>query len=218
MGGSGAPPEGEKKLFRRGLLVVLSGPSGVGKNTLLNLLLARMAGIRYSISATTRPPRKGEKDGVDYFFYEEKKFLAMADAGELLEWANFCGHYYGTPRSYVEDSIANGIDVILDIDTQGAAQLRQKMPEGVFVFLMPPSWHALEERIRGRGKDPEEAIVRRLTTAREEINHVADYQYVILNDDLQRAVGELEAIILAERCKVGRTDITGFLAGFFDKN
>lgn len=210
--------EGEKKLFRRGLLVVLSGPSGVGKNTLLNLLLARMAGIRYSISATTRPPRAGERDGVDYFFFEPEKFLAMADAGELLEWAHFCGHYYGTPRSYVEGSIARGTDVILDIDTQGAVQLKKKLPEGVFVFLMPPSWQALEQRIRGRGKDTEESIKERLNRAREEIDHLSDYQYVILNDDLERAVGDLEAIILAERCKVVRNDVTGFLAAFFAKN
>lgn len=205
----------EGGLKRRGLLVVLSGPSGVGKNTLLNEVLGRAPGIRYSISATTRPPRPGERDGVNYFFMSKEEFFRRVQQGELLEWAEVYGHFYGTPRSYVEENLSRGVNVALDIDIQGARQIRKTMPEGVFVFLLPPSWEALVERIRKRGQDSQEAIERRLDAARHEVLAVSDYDYVILNDDLDRAANELLAIVTAEERRVTRNDCREYIEAHF---
>ncbi|MBO8142248.1 MAG: guanylate kinase [Firmicutes bacterium] len=197
---------------KRGFLVVLSGPSGVGKNTLLNAVLPTVEGLKYSVSATTRPPRPGEVHGRDYFFVSDEEFDAMLERGELLEWAEFVGRRYGTPRRYVDQCLAQGLTVILDIDIQGAAQVRAAMPEAVLVFLLPPSLEELRRRIYGRGKDPEAAIVKRLSAAKHELAAVTDYDYVIVNDDLAKARDELRAIILAERCRVSRSDYPSLIA------
>jgi guanylate kinase len=189
---------------QQGILCVLSGPSGVGKNTVLNALLSEDPRVRYSISVTTRPPRPGESHGVNYFFVSDQEFDAMIRDGELLEWAVFCNHRYGTPRSYVQQYLEQGYHVVLDIDVQGAAGVREKMPQGVFVFLMPPSWNALEERIRMRGTETESAIQRRLERAMEEMRAVTQYQYVVWNDDVLNAVRRLQAILAAEECRVHR--------------
>lgn len=198
----------------RGLLIVLSGPSAAGKNTLLNALMERLSDIKYSVSATTRAPRPGEQDGVNYYFLTREEFERRAAQGEFLEWAEFCGNLYGTPRKYVEEVLASGQDIIMDIDIQGAKQVRKAMPEAVSVFLMPPSAEELRKRIVKRGKDSEEAIRQRLSQVDREIQAVFDYDYVILNDDLERAVGRLVSIILAERSRVPRCDVAGFIREF----
>lgn len=195
---------------REGFLVVLSGPSSAGKSTLLERVLLKMPDLRYSVSATTRPPRPGECEGKDYFFVNEKNFRKMADTHELLEWAEYCGHLYGTPRFYVESVIAGGDVVITDVNIDGARQIREKMPFGVFVYLMPPSLDELHKRIINRGMDTEESIALRMKAAVDEIQAVIDYDYCILNDDLAKATDQLMAIIQAERCKVLRTHIPVF--------
>lgn len=196
-------------------MLVLSGPSGVGKNTVLNALIARNPQVKYSISATTRPPRPGEIHGKHYFFLSEEEFTRRVAAGEFLEWAEFCGHRYGTPRPYVEGHLAVGHHVVLDIDVQGAMQVRGAMPEAVLVFLLPPSWEVLEARIRSRGTDAEEAIRRRLAVAKEEIAALPSYEYVVWNREVTAAVRELEAILTAESCRTERLG-EEYLRGFFE--
>lgn len=192
----------------RGFLVVLSGPSGAGKNTLLSAVLPRIPDLKYSVSATTRPPRPGEKDGVDYFFLQESEFQAKIAAGEFLEWAEFAGYRYGTPRRFVEECLEQGLTVITDINIEGARQIKKNLPSGVFVFLLPPSIQELQKRLHARGTDSSEAIDRRLKIALEEMAAIVDYDYWILNRDLEDACAELEAIIRAERAKVCRTDFS----------
>lgn len=193
---------------RRGFLVVLSGPSSAGKNTLLGAVMGKIPGMLYSISATTRKPRPGEKHGVDYFFYSEEEFRQLVVAGGLLEWAEYCGNCYGTPRHFVEESLEKGYVVITDIDIQGARQIRRTMPDAVFVFLMPPSLEELQKRIKARGTDSPEAIAERMARAVEEMQCVVDYDYWILNVDLEEAARELMAIVMAETLRVGRTDFS----------
>lgn len=190
---------------RRGFLVVLSGPSGAGKNTLLNRVLPKMEGLIYSVSATTRPPRPGERDGVDYYFLGHDTFQEWIDRGEFLEWAEFAGYRYGTPRRFIDESLAKGLTVITDIDIQGARQIREKLSDGVFVFLMPPSVEELENRLQGRGTDSDETIRRRMQIASQEMAAVKDYDYWILNDDLDKACETLISIIRAEQVRVSRT-------------
>lgn len=192
------------------LLVVVSAPSGAGKTSLCEWVVTALPGLAHSVSFTTRPPRPDEKDGRDYHFVDEATFRAMVGRGEFAEWAVVHGHLYGTSRALLERYFAAGLDVILDIDTQGAAILRQGHPDGVFVFIVPPSWALLEERLRRRKSDVEADIQRRLQRAREEVKHYAEYQYVIVNDVFARAAEELKAIILAERRRGSRVDL-GFL-------
>lgn len=191
---------------RRGFLVVLSGPSSAGKNTLLSAVMCKMPGMLYSVSVTTRPPRPGEKHGVHYYFLSEAEFRSLVESGGLLEWAEYCGHFYGTPRRFVEESLAQGSIVITDIDIQGARQLRQSMSEGVFVFLMPPSMEELRKRIRNRGTDSEQAIEDRMAQAEREMKCVVDYDYWIMNADLESATRDLVAVIAAESLRVKRTE------------
>lgn len=200
--------EGGEAIKRRGFLVVLSGPSGAGKNTLLSAVLPRVPDLKYSVSATTRPPRPGEKEGVNYFFLQDDEFQAMIDRGEFLEWAEFAGNRYGTPRRYVEESLEKGLTVITDIDIQGARQIKRNLPSAVFVFLLPPSMQELHKRLHARGTDSSDAIDRRLKIALEEMAAIVDYDYWILNRDLDQACEELVAIIRAERAKVSRTDLS----------
>lgn len=188
----------------RGFLVVLSGPSGAGKNTLLSRVLPRVPGLTYSVSATTRPPRPGERHGIDYFFLGHDEFQERIDRGEFLEWAEFAGHRYGTPKKFVLDCLEQGRVVITDIDIQGARQIKKNLPEGVFVFLLPPSEAELYNRLKARGTDSSEAIARRMQIAKEEIEAIVDYDYWILNDDLEEAGETLAAIIRAERSRVSR--------------
>jgi guanylate kinase len=194
------------------LLLVVSAPSRAGKTSLCEWVVTAVPGVAHSISFTTRPPRPDEQDGRDYHFVDEATFRAMADRGEFAEWAVVHGHLYGTSQALLQRHFAAGLDVILDIDTQGADILRRKYADGIFVFVVPPSWAVLEERLRRRRSDPEADIQRRLQRAREEVKRYPDYQYVIINDDFARAAEALTAIILAERRRSFRVELGGLHA------
>jgi guanylate kinase len=185
----------------KGNLVVLSGPSGVGKGTVCKALRARGTDIVYSVSATTRSPREGEQHGVDYFFKTKQEFERMIEQDELLEWAKYVDRYYGTPRQYVEEQLEQGNDVLLEIEVQGALKVKEKHPHGVFIFLMPPTMDELRNRIEGRGTESDEAIRSRMQAAREEISMVESYDYVVVNDRVDSACERIEAILTAENCK-----------------
>ncbi len=178
----------------RGRLFVVAGPSGAGKGTLIEELLRRYTTAWLSVSATTRKPRPGESHGVQYFFLDEATFRAKADRGDFLEWAEVHGNLYGTPKESVLESLEAGRDVILEIDVQGARQVREKMPDAVGIFVMPPSLEELERRLRGRGTESDNDIERRLRNAREESRAAEEYGYVVVNDDLRRAREEFCAI------------------------
>ena len=197
----------------RRLLIVVSAPSGAGKTSLCEEAVRRISDLIHSISYTTRIPRPHEVEGRDYYFVDEGTFQRMVEAGEFAEWARVHGNLYGTPKGLLEAHLAAGHDVILDIDTQGAAQLKGVYPEGIFVFILPPSWEQLEGRLRARQSDPPEEIERRLKKAREEMKYYSEYDYVIINDELERAASRLCAIILAERCRSFRLD-SGFREAF----
>lgn len=185
----------------RRLVIVVSAPSGGGKTSLCDEAVRRIPDLVHSVSFTTRPPRSHEVNGRDYYFVNEATFQRMVESGDFAEWASVHDHLYGTSKRLLEANMAAGKDVILDVDVQGAAQLRQQYPEGVFVFMLPPSWDMLEERLRARRSDASEEIERRLKKAREEIKCFNEYKYVIINDVLERAVGDLCAIIAGERCR-----------------
>jgi len=187
----------------RALLLVVSAPSGAGKTTLCRFLIERL-GFRFSVSHTTRPPRPGEVEGRDYYFVSREEFEDMISRGEFLEWAEVHGHLYGTSRAEVEGALARGEDLLLDIDVQGAASLRRTLPEAVFVFIAPPSLAELERRLRARGTESEEALRRRLSRAREEMTFAPWFDYVVVNDRVERAFEDLAAIVRAERCRPHR--------------
>lgn len=190
----------------RGLLVVISGPSGAGKGTLRRPLLAAVPELRFSVSATTRPPRPGEVDGVNYHFWSRERFQQEVDGGRMLEWAEYLGNLYGTPREPVERLLAEGVDVLLEKEMQGAEQLKRRFPDGVFVFILPPSVDELRRRIMQRAtEDPAEQQAR-LEKAIREIRSLPSYRYdyALVNDRVEDAVERLRAIILAERCRVSR--------------
>lgn len=190
--------------MRKGLLILISGPSGTGKGTVCDLLRKNHPEISYSISATTRQPRPGEQDGVNYYFYDKEKFRQMIDAGELLEWAEVYGNYYGTPKQKVLDRLNAGEDILLEIDTQGALNVMQAMPEGLFIFLLPPSLEELANRLKGRGTETEESLQRRLGAAVDEIKIAHNYRYVVVNDKVEAAEKAIAGIIEAEH---HRTDL-----------
>ena len=179
----------------QGQLTVITGPSGVGKGTLVHLLLERNPKIWLSVSATTRSPREGEQDGLSYFFQSRERFDALVSDGGLLEWAEFAGNCYGTPRAPVEEQLSTGRPVLLEIELEGARQVRRSFPDAVQIFLAPPSFEELERRIRGRGTDPEEAILRRLARAQEELKSKAEFDAVVVNDDLDQAMLRLEQLM-----------------------
>jgi len=193
---------------RRGTLFVVSAPSGAGKTTLCREIRLRVPDLAYSVSVTTRPPRPGEMDGVDFRFVGVPEFRAMLDRAELAEWATVHGNLYGTRARSLEDALALGRDVLLDIDTQGAAQLRGRYPDAVLIFILAPSVKDLEQRLRERRSDAEHEIARRLARAREEIALWRRYDYLIVNRDVKEALDQLESIILAERCRTARIDLT----------
>lgn len=190
--------------MRKGLLILISGPSGTGKGTVCDLLRKNHPEISYSISATTRQPRPGEQDGVNYYFYDKEKFQQMIAAGELLEWAEVYGNYYGTPKQKVLDRLNAGDDILLEIDTQGALNVMQAMPEGLFIFLLPPSLEELANRLKGRGTETEESLQRRLGAAVDEIKIAHNYRYVVVNDKVEAAEKAIAGIIEAEH---HRTDL-----------
>ena len=188
----------------RGCLIILSAPSGSGKTSLAERVLGEVPGLRFSVSHTTRRPRTGEEDGVDYFFVDEARFESMIRKREFLEHAFVYGHYYGTSRAFVEQELAQGHDVLLDIDVQGARKVKAQVPEALMVFVLPPSFEVLEKRLRKRGLDDTDVIESRLKTAREEIQSFRRYDYVIINELIEHSVNELKSIVLASRCRIGR--------------
>ncbi|MEA4913194.1 MAG: guanylate kinase [Christensenella sp.] len=193
------------KQNRKGLLLVISGPAGVGKGTINISLISRNSDIRMSVSATTRPPRPGEIDGVHYFFKTEEEFQNMINSGAFLEYMRvFNTHYYGTPKSFVEQELAEGRSVILEIDVQGAMRVKAAYPDAVLIFIAPPSMSELKSRLIHRGTESSEAIDRRFETAYQEMKYINQYDYVVVNDILDLAIARTEDIIVAERCKVSR--------------
>ena len=184
--------------MRKGLLILISGPSGTGKGTVCDLLRQKHPEISYSISATTRQPRPGEQDGVNYYFYTKEKFQEMIDQGQLLEWAEVYGNFYGTPKQKVLDRLEAGEDILLEIDTQGALNVMKVMPEGLSIFLLPPSLEELAARLKGRGTETEESLHRRLGAAVDEIKLATKYRYVVVNDKVEDAQETIAKIIEAE--------------------
>lgn len=197
-----------------GTLIIVTAPSGAGKTTLVRGLLERDAKVQLSISYTTRAPRAGEQDGREYHFVDVPTFRALRDRGEFLEWAEVHGNYYATSKVWLKEQTAAGRDILLEIDWQGAQQVRRSFPDAVGVFVLPPSMEALETRLRGRGTDSDEVISRRLLGARGEMRHVGEFDYVILNDDLDTAIDDLVAVVRASRLRCDRQRARH--AGYFD--
>ena len=192
-------------MTERGLLIVFSGPSGVGKGTVRREIFESTDNqFQYSVSMTTRPQRPGEVDGVDYFFRTREEFEELIRQGQMLEYAEYVGNYYGTPLTYVNETLDKGIDVFLEIEVQGAMKVKERMPEGIFIFLAPPNLEELESRITGRGTDAAHVIQERMATAKEEIELMQHYDYVVVNDQVQHAVDKINAIIQSEHLKVER--------------
>jgi guanylate kinase len=185
-----------------GSLYIVSAPSGAGKSSLVKALLAQDAGIRLSVSYTSRAPRPGEVDGVHYHFVTREDFLARLERGEFLESAEVYGNFYGTSQTWIDTMIRGGEDILLEIDWQGAGQVRRLMPEAIGIFILPPSLDALESRLRGRGQDDDEVIARRLAAARDDIEHAFEYEYLIVNDSFEVALDDLKAIVRARRAGI----------------
>lgn len=188
----------------KGILIVLSGPSGVGKGTVCAALRKISPELIYSVSATTRAARQGEEEGVNYFFKTREQFQQLIDADEMLEWAEYVGNFYGTPRRFVEDMLNSGKDVILEIEVQGALKVKQKFAEGVFIFLLPPSLDELQNRIVTRGTETDEIIRNRMSIALNEIRLMEHYDYAIINDRVKSACSKIQAILAAEHCRRDR--------------
>ena len=191
-------------MSKRGLLLVVSGPSGAGKGTICQRYCQKHPEVALSVSATTRSPRPGEENGVHYFFYSQEEFQEMIANRQLLEWAQYCGHYYGTPRGPVEQALSQGRDVILEIEVQGALNVQQQFEGGVYLFVLPPNPEVLVSRLRGRQTESEEVIHQRLARAMAELVEMGRYDYILENDDLEQAVCDLESIVSAERCSSRR--------------
>ncbi|GAB6157368.1 guanylate kinase [Desulfotomaculum varum] len=199
---------------KQGLLIVISGPSGAGKGTVCQRLLQRNQDLCLSVSCTTRPPRPGEQEGINYFFVDRPTFEQMIANNQLLEYAKVYDNYYGTPLNYVQEKLAAGQDVILEIDIQGALQVKQKYPQGVLIFLVPPSLSLLKERLIKRGTDSPESIASRLRCVYDELTNTGRYDYLVINDTVEKAVDQIESIIKAEKCRPSRFkfDMREFLA------
>jgi guanylate kinase len=201
-------------MTRKGLLFVVSAPSGAGKTSLCKGITDSLDNLTHSISYATRRPRTGEIDGRDYHFTDKEKFRSMVQAGDFAEWAEVHSNFYGTSRRDLEEMISKGLDVILDIDTQGAKQIRPAYKSAVFIFIMPPSLDILEERLRNRKSDQEDEVRIRMRRSREEIRDYAMYDYIVVNRDFDRALKELGSIVLAERCRTQMIDAT-WIEGMF---
>lgn len=197
---------------RNGRLIVMSGPSGAGKGSIIQKYMAQNSDCVFSVSATTRPPRTGEEDKVHYYFIEPEEFLRLLESGGMLEYTVYNGNYYGTPRSYVEEVIGRGQDMILDIEVNGGMQVKANYPNALMIFVLPPSYPALEERLKGRGSENDQSVVARLETAKAELAKAWNYDYILINDDLDAAVEDFRSIIKAERCR--RENNPAFLREF----
>ncbi len=185
----------------RGQLIVLSGPSGTGKGTVVAQLMAERSNIYFSVSYTTRKARPGEVDGVNYNYVSKEEFEGMIARDELLEYAQYVDNYYGTSQKLIEEKLAEGMDVLLEIEVQGAAKVRLRCPDGLFIFIAPPSFQELERRLRGRQTDNDQVIAGRLEEAKVECQQIPSYDYLVINDQVPRAVGELSAILTANQCR-----------------
>ena len=190
----------------RGLLISVSGPSGVGKGTVINELRKRFPELKHSISVTTRSPRGEEKDGVEYYFRTKEEFEKLIEEGQILEYDNYVGNYYGTPVAPLEKKASNGFDVLLDITIAGSLALKSKFDEAVTVFLLPPSFEVLEERLKGRGTESDELVSKRMAKAREEVLDAVKFDYIVVNDNLEQAVEDITAIISAEKHRAARLE------------
>jgi guanylate kinase len=186
-----------------GSMLMVVAPSGAGKSSLVNALLQKDPDIGLSVSFTTRAPRPGEVDGREYNFLSEQEFLKRKESGDFLEWANVHGNYYGTSKSWIESQMQNGKDVILEIDWQGARQVQQLIPQAIWIFILPPSIQTLEERLRKRAQDDEATIQKRVAAAKDELAHVAEANYLVVNDDFEQALNELNQVVLASRLRTG---------------
>lgn len=189
-----------------GILFILSGPSGVGKGTVRQRLFEEQTDLQYSISMTTRNKRPEEQEGVDYFYRSKEEFEKMIEGNQFIEYAKYVNNYYGTPKQYVEETLAKGKDVFLEIEVQGALQVKENFPQGVFIFLFPPSLDELKNRIVGRGTETEELVINRLKEARNEIEMMHAYDYVVVNDDVNKAVERVKSIIASEHLKRERVE------------
>ena len=187
--------------MKRGRIIVVSGPSGVGKGTVLKEVMAKHAELQYSVSATTRPIRPGEVDGVQYYFVDKARFEEMIGQGELLEYASYAGNYYGTPLAPIASALERGVSVVLEIEVQGALQVMEKLPDALSVFIGPPSYEELRRRLLGRGDTAPEIAEKRLEIAVQECQTAPRYQYTIINRTVEQAASELEAVLLAESCR-----------------
>jgi guanylate kinase len=190
----------------KGLLLVVSGPSGAGKSTVCKRLRSEMPGIALSVSVTTRQPRNSEQEGINYFFRTHGQFESMLENNELLEHAYVYGNYYGTPAQYVMDCMEEGRDILLEIEMQGALQVKKNFPEGVFIFVVPPSMKELVARITKRGSETPESLLKRFRSAYEELGYLDEYHYLVVNEDVDNAVQRIKSIIHAEKCRVSRNE------------
>lgn len=188
-------------MSKKGTAIIISGPSGSGKGTTVKALLAERESLKLSISATTRLPRPGEEHGKAYFFLTKDEFTAKAENGEMLEYAQYCDNFYGTPKEYIESCVENGEDVILEIEVQGGTQVKEKMPDAVSIFLIPPSKKSLEKRLRGRGTEEEDVILKRLAQAEEELKYASKYDYVVICGEMDKCVSDILNIIDTTKLK-----------------
>ena len=204
------------KVHDEGLLIVFCGPSGVGKGTILQVAKEKNPSIRYSVSATTRNPRQGEVDGENYFFKSVPEFKEMIEKHELVEWVEYCGNYYGTPKKYIEDVLKEGYNVVLEIEVEGAVNIKNMYPDAVTIFVLPPTFEELEKRLQGRGTESNDAIDRRVERAKKELKLVHRFDYIIMNDDLEKAVCDFNSILSAEKLTYKRNKDILIQIGFVE--